>query len=143
MNEFFDKIGDMFADGITSVVTDNDYLFIAAMLTFMLCVIIEILLAYMNKHKKIAMDKGIFIGCLFLDITISLSSVFFCKLWLAIVICIISAIVIPIYERKELENALKKKIKIPVTKYLIYLFVTFISVVLGSIIRFIIIGINS
>lgn len=143
MDEFFDKIGDAFADGILSIVTDSDYLFFTAISFFLLCVIIESILAYITQNKKIDIYKGIFIGFLFLDITISLTSVMLCKLWFAILISIISSIVIPIYEKNELEKALNKDIKISFKKYLIYFFATSLSIILGNVICLIITRISN
>lgn len=133
MDSLFDIIGNIMADGITEIFTDSDCRFVCSLLLFSICIIGEIILLNLNKRDIINTSKGIFLGFLIINITISLTSVMLCKFWFAIIISVITILILPIFEKKELNEYLNSEYKLSLNKYLIYLFTSIFSIFLGVI----------
>lgn len=134
MELILERISDFMVDGITEIITDNDCLFGYALAIFAICFLGEIIFAFLSKKDIVPSDKGIFLGFLIFNVTISLSAVMICKLWFAVIISAVAVLVLPIVERKELNNYLKTEHKLSVKKYLIYIASSIISVFAGIVI---------
>ena len=131
MDNLFDIIGDFMADSITEIFTDSDYMFACSLFFFAICIIGEAMLAYLNKKDIINPRKGIFLGFLLLNITVSLTATILCKLWFAIIISAIATILIPVFEKRKLCEYLNCKFTLSFKKYLIYAIASLLSIFSG------------
>lgn len=68
-----------------------------------------------------------------MNVTVSLTSVMLCKFWFAMIISFIAVLILPVFEKRELNNYLNSEYKLSLKKYLIYLFTSMFSIFLGVI----------
>lgn len=134
MEKILDMIGDFIADGILELFIADERRYIIALISFSICILVNVVLAFLNRTSNKNVQRKIFFGVLLMNITISFTSVMLCKLSLAIIISIISTIVLPIFERSEIKTYLKIEYKISIKKYIIYVISSIISIFVGSIV---------
>ena len=134
MEKILDMIGDFIADGILELFIADERRYIIALISFSICILVNVVLAFLNRTSNKNVQRKIFFGVLLMNITISFTSVMLCKLSLAIIISIISTIVLPIFERSEIKTYLKIEYKVSIKKYIIYVISSIISIFVGSIV---------
>ena len=134
MEKILDMIGDFIADGILELFIADERRYIIALISFSICILVNVVLAFLNRTSNKNVQRKIFFGVLLMNITISFTSVMLCKLSLSIIISIISTIVLPIFERSEIKTYLKIEYKISIKKYIIYVISSIISIFVGSIV---------
>lgn len=139
MEDFLFAIDD-FIDNATDYLIDYAYYntdesFFTALSFFYTAIFIGIVFAILSKTKKISMKKGVFYPYLIFSATLALTAGILCIFWVAIIISIIGAIVIPITEKREYERYTGKKSELTVKKYVVYFVLSAIGLVIGHFIR--------
>lgn len=132
IENFFDNATDYL---IEYAYYNTDESFFAALIFFYICVFITIVFGILSKAKKISVEKGVFYPTLMYSMIISITAAILCVFWIAAIIGIVGAVIVPIIEKREYERYTGKKSKLTVKKYVVYFVLSVIGLLIGYFIR--------
>lgn len=131
MDRFLNLIDDFIYESISNMFIADEKRYVIAMISFAICIVLNVILAMLSRKNPDFAEKGITLGVLSFDSIIAFTAVMLCNFILAIIITIIVAIIMPTFEKREINSYLKKEIKITPKRYLLYGIVSFLSASIG------------